>query len=182
VAQPTGEASTLAQPAVTTAPVNNVASPSMAATSTKPRVAQPEAREIEAGSLKPLGTESSAPAMSFAIDAPTAIPSVGSALVGSSTNVALKREGGGVRGPSVRVNPKPTYPPIARDTGISGAVVLKVQVDEYGQPTKVEIISGHPALATPTQSFVRSRWRYNPATIDGRPVPGETEVRLNFHR
>jgi protein TonB len=178
-AVPVSEAPASPQPAAINE-VTNVAALTVPVPA-KPKALQPQTREIVAGSAKNLIVESSAPALSLAIDTTISPSTIGSALSASSANVALKRQGV-THPPSVRVNPKPNYPPIARETGISGTVVLKVHLDQYGEPVKVEVISGHPALAMPTQDFVRSRWHFNPAVVDGHPVPSETEVRLNFRR
>lgn len=68
-------------------------------------------------------------------------------------------------------NPKPDYPRIALRRGWEGVVVLQIDLDQEGQPQRVEIAdsSGHRVLDKAAQAAVR-RWRFNPATRDGKAV------------
>ena len=146
----------------------------------KPKPAQPEAREISSGkATRAVADAGAAPAVTLALNSASS-SNLGNALASPTANVALKSQGI-TQGPSTRVNPRPAYPLEARKRGIAGTVVLKVQVNAYGEPTRVQIVSGHPSLAVPAQNLVKSSWQFYPATVDGKPVAGETEVRLNFH-
>jgi protein TonB len=106
-------------------------------------------------------------------------PNLGSALVASSP-VALARRPEQVKPAVVIAQPKPIYPDMAARLGVTGTVVLRVQVSAQGKPTKVDVISGPPMLAAAAQNTIMSGWRFSPATIDGKKVESETEVRINF--
>jgi protein TonB len=62
---------------------------------------------------------------------------------------------------------------------IQGTVVLRVIVDSSGVPTKVSVVSGHPAL---TQAAIDAakQWRYKPYLVNGNPVEVETENTLHL--
>ena len=68
-------------------------------------------------------------------------------------------------------NPRPDYPRIALRRGWQGVVVLQIDLDKNGAPQRVEIAdsSGHRVLDKAAQAAVR-RWRFNPATRDGKAV------------
>jgi Zn-dependent M28 family amino/carboxypeptidase len=52
------------------------------------------------------------------------------------------------------------YPPLARQTRISGTVVFKVYIAEDGSVSKVDVVSGHPVLAEfKSRIFL---WRFEP--------------------
>lgn len=76
-----------------------------------------------------------------------------------------------------KVNPE--YPPEAREQGIQGVVLLKVNIDKEGNVYNVELISGHPLLAPAAIDAVK-RWKYRPYLLNGTPVEVETQVQVNF--
>jgi TonB family protein len=179
-----------AAPAVTTpAPANTAATN----TATEP-VAKTQAKSEEPRKLSParsVATEISAgkaPRLNEADPAPTgpvslgAIgqPNLGSALAAASQPVNLARKTEDVKPAVVVTQSKPIYPEMAARLGVSGTVILRVQVNAQGKPTKVDVVSGHPVLAAAAKSAVESGWRFSPATIDGKKVESETEVRINF--
>lgn len=73
----------------------------------------------------------------------------------------------------------PTYPYIARQTGIQGEVVLIADIGQDGHVTAVRTMKGNPHLARAAADAVRT-WKYDPATQDGKPVGSATEVRVRF--
>jgi TonB family protein len=69
-----------------------------------------------------------------------------------------------------------TYPP----TSIaSGTVVLELSVSPSGQVENVRVVRDIPSL---TQEAVRSakKWKFRPATLDGKPVATKTVVAFTF--
>jgi TonB family protein len=73
----------------------------------------------------------------------------------------------------------PVYPPIAKTARIQGSVVLAVEIDKEGAVTSVQVVSGHPMLATAATDAVK-QWRYRPYILNGEPVAVRTEVTVNF--
>ena len=73
----------------------------------------------------------------------------------------------------------PVYPPLARQAGIQGTVVLKVEINKTGDVESVQLVSGHPMLAPAAIEAVR-QWKYKPYLLNGDPVAVETNVTVNF--
>jgi protein TonB len=78
-------------------------------------------------------------------------------------------------------NPSPSYPQASRLRGEQGRVSLLVQVDMAGRVMGVSVLnsSGFPALDRAAEEAVR-RWRFEPATQDGRPVFATATVGITF--
>jgi TonB family protein len=70
---------------------------------------------------------------------------------------------------------EPAYPEAARAQGISGAVLLRVQIGRDGQVTQVDVVDGPPVLTEAARAAVR-QWVYLPSE---RSV--ETTVLVEFH-
>jgi periplasmic protein TonB len=68
-------------------------------------------------------------------------------------------------------NVKPAYPAMSKRYGEQGTVVLRVLVNADGTAGQVEIrtSSGYPLLDESARTAVQ-RWRFRPATSDGKPV------------
>ena len=73
----------------------------------------------------------------------------------------------------------PVYPALARMTRVQGAVVLLMTIDDRGVPTEVKVLEGHPGLQEAALQAAR-QWRFEPARVDGRPVPASFRLTLNF--
>ena len=73
----------------------------------------------------------------------------------------------------------PTYPPLARKARIHGEVVLDVDISKEGTVESMKAVSGHPMLIPAAIDAVKN-WRYKPYLVDGKPVPVQTQVTVNF--
>jgi TonB family protein len=73
-----------------------------------------------------------------------------------------------------------TYPPEAAAAGLEANVVLKLTIDREGRVTKVEIPEpvGHGFDEAATEAAMK--FRYAPATRDGKPVPAIQRFRYAF--
>jgi len=67
----------------------------------------------------------------------------------------------------------PDYPERARQTRQAGAVIARVVIDENGNVGDVCFLHVDPAGAGFEEAAARAflRWRYEPARLDGKPVP-----------
>lgn len=74
---------------------------------------------------------------------------------------------------------KPTYPPLARQARIQGAVVLQALIAKDGTIQNLHVVSGHPMLAPAAVEAVK-QWRYKPYFLNGEPVEVETQITVNF--
>ena len=73
----------------------------------------------------------------------------------------------------------PEYPALAKSAGIGGNVVLDAVIDPAGLVTAVRVISG-PLELRPAAVEALHRWKYEPARLDGQPVPMNIRVTLKF--
>lgn len=78
-------------------------------------------------------------------------------------------------------SPAPDYPRNAQRRGIGGTVVIRVDVTGRGDVESLELeqSSGDRDLDRAALQAVR-RWRFDPATRDGRPVAASVRVPINF--
>ena len=75
--------------------------------------------------------------------------------------------------------PKPSYPPIAKQVGASGTVVVQVVVDEKGNVTSATAVSGHPLLRAAAVGAARSA-KFSPTLLSGRAVKVSGVINYNF--
>jgi protein TonB len=87
--------------------------------------------------------------------------------------------GANVKPPRLLFAPEPVYPLLARQTHISGVVVIEAVIDEQGKVTGMRVISGYPLLIPAALSAVSKR-RYEPTILDGEPMPIDLRVEINF--
>ena len=73
----------------------------------------------------------------------------------------------------------PVYPEIAKFTGLSGTVELRIKTNKEGDVADVRKVSGHPILAEVSMAAVR-QWRYSQSLINGEPVTAKIDVCINF--
>jgi TonB family protein len=75
----------------------------------------------------------------------------------------------------------PTYPQRATSPGLEGTVILKTRVDDTGRVESVHLVEGNPALADVAIHAVE-QWRYRPYVRDGKSLPFQTIVLVDFQR
>ncbi len=74
----------------------------------------------------------------------------------------------------------PIYPKTAILRGDSGEVTVDLTVNELGKVVLAKAISGPMTLRTAAVDAV-NQWRYQPATLDGKPVASHVTVKLIFN-
>lgn len=74
---------------------------------------------------------------------------------------------------------RPNYPPMAKQMGASGQVVVQISVDENGNVLSARAISGHSLLRSSAESAARQS-RFNPVKVEDRPVRANGTVVYNF--
>jgi protein TonB len=89
------------------------------------------------------------------------------------------RQGGAVTAASLINKVQPAYPPLARQTRISGTVRLHAIISKDGSVQQLEVLSGHPLLVQAALDAVR-QWRYRPTTLNGEPVEVDTTIDVIF--
>jgi len=73
----------------------------------------------------------------------------------------------------------PVYPAFARSSHVEGDVALDAFIDANGNVTELQVVSGPPILRQAAIDAVR-QWKYDPARLDGRPVPIHLGLTVRF--
>lgn len=89
------------------------------------------------------------------------------------------RIGGQVQAAKIVNRVQPVYPPLARQTRISGTVRLHAIISKDGSIQQLEVMSGHPLLQQAALDAVR-QWRYQPTLLNGEPVEVDTTIDVIF--
>ena len=104
-------------------------------------------------------------------------------LVGGSKQpsapVAPLPIGGDVKQAELISKVAPVYPALAKNQHVSGNVLVDALIDANGKVTTMKVISGPTLLHQAAMDALR-QWKYQPATLDGKPVPMHLTVTLQF--
>jgi TonB family protein len=89
----------------------------------------------------------------------------------------------GVTKPKVIHKPQPRYPEAARKNQIQGHVIVLAMIDQQGvphAPMVMDMSPGAEELAAAAVDAVTA-WRFEPATLDGKPVDVYTTITVQFN-
>ncbi len=89
------------------------------------------------------------------------------------------RQGGSVQAALLINKVQPLYPPLARQTRISGTVRLHALISKSGSVESLEVMSGHPLLVRAAMDAVQ-QWKYKPTLLNGEPVEVDTTIDVIF--
>lgn len=88
--------------------------------------------------------------------------------------------GGKVARPQPISTPKPVYTEMARKARIQGIVIVQLILDKNGRVTNAKALKPLPmGLTEATLDTVRE-WRYEPATLNGKPVDVYMSITVTF--
>jgi TonB family protein len=87
--------------------------------------------------------------------------------------------GGNVQQANLISQPKPVYPPEAKQAHISGVVHLQAVIGKEGNIINLTVISGHPLLIPSAMEAVR-QWVYRTTLLNGEPVEVVTQIDVNY--
>jgi protein TonB len=68
---------------------------------------------------------------------------------------------------------------LAKNQHVSGDVRVDALIDANGRVTTMKVISGPTLLHQAAMDALR-QWKYQPAVLDGKPVPMNLTVTLQF--
>lgn len=88
--------------------------------------------------------------------------------------------GKGITRPKVISAPSPEYSSEARKHKIGGVVTLRVVVTSEGKVTDIRVLAGRGYGLDEKAVDAARHWRFEPATIDGRPVSVEMALEMMF--
>jgi protein TonB len=89
------------------------------------------------------------------------------------------RVGGNVQQAKLIRQPKPVYPPLAKQARIQGVVKLNAIISKDGTIQNLTVLSGHPLLVPSAMEAVK-QWVYAPTLLNGEPVEVVTQIDVNF--
>lgn len=89
------------------------------------------------------------------------------------------RVGGNVQAAKLVRQPKPSYPPLAKQARIQGTVRFNAVIGKDGAIANLQLMSGHPLLVPSATEAVR-QWVYQPTLLNGEPVEVVTVIDVNF--
>lgn len=87
--------------------------------------------------------------------------------------------GGNVQQTKLIQQPRPAYPPQAKQAGIQGVVRMNAVIGTDGHMESLNVVSGDPALVPAALEAVR-QWVYQPTLLNGAPVEVATVIDVNF--
>jgi TonB family protein len=90
------------------------------------------------------------------------------------------RTGPGLTKPKLTSKSDPEYSPAARIAGVQGTVLLELVITEVGRPESLGIARPLGYGLDENAIECLSRWRFKPATKDGRPVKFLATVEIKF--
>jgi len=89
------------------------------------------------------------------------------------------RVGGNVQQAKLVRQPRPVYPPLAKQARIQGVVKLNAIISRDGTIQNLTVLSGHPLLVPSAMEAVK-QWVYQPTLLNGEPVEVVTQIDVNF--
>jgi TonB family protein len=137
-------------------------------------IASSQTQIASLGTVPPLQRSSSTPVQNGPSNT-SVLNNSDSAAANSSTPPAAGKDTAADSSESSLLNAKatkrvvPTYPALAKSTGIEGVVRVHVAVDEEGKVIGVFKAEG-PILLRPSAEQAARGWRFSPTLIDGKPV------------
>ena len=89
------------------------------------------------------------------------------------------RVGGNVQSARILRQPKPSYPPLAKQARIQGTVRFEAIIGKDGAVQQLRLVSGHPLLV-PSAGEAVKQWVYQSTQLIGKPVEVATTIDVNF--
>jgi TonB family protein len=87
--------------------------------------------------------------------------------------------GGDVKPARLIFSVQPSYPMLAKSQHVSGNVLVDALIDATGRVTAMNVVSG-PTLLHQAAMDALKQWKYQPASLDGKPVPMHLAVTIRF--
>jgi protein TonB len=88
--------------------------------------------------------------------------------------------GGDVKAPIKDFAPPPQYTEIARKARIQGVVIVQAIVTKTGEVQEVKVLKGLPMGLDKAAEDAVKKWRFKPATLNGKPVDVYYNLTVNF--
>jgi protein TonB len=89
-------------------------------------------------------------------------------------------KGGQLQQPKLLSSVAAVYPPPARAQGVQGDVTIDALIDANGKVSATNVLTGNPLLQRAAVDSLRL-WKYQPAKLNGEPIPIHINVTIAFH-
>ena len=107
-------------------------------------------------------------------------PNGGLAALGQSVAPPSSQEVGGNFKPALLISSvSPVYPALAKNQRIHGDVRIDALIDSNGHVSSMKMLAG-PLLLQSSARDALQHWKFQPATINGRPMPMHYMVTIQF--
>jgi len=80
---------------------------------------------------------------------------------------------------SVTAPVAPSYPMLARQMKVQGAVILQALISREGTIQELQVLNGPGILASAAREAVK-QWRFKPYYLNGQPVETQARITVNF--
>jgi protein TonB len=87
---------------------------------------------------------------------------------------------GDVQKPEKLSGPDPVYTEIARKARIQGVVIVQAIIDKGGDVQNVKVLKGLPMGLDQAAVDAVKKWKFKPATLNGKPVAVYYNLTVNF--
>jgi TonB family protein len=87
---------------------------------------------------------------------------------------------GDVVAPEKLSAPQPVYTEMARKARIQGVVIVQAIIDKTGEVTNVKVLKGLPMGLDVAAADAVKKWKFRPATLNGKPVDVYYNLTVNF--
>ena len=88
--------------------------------------------------------------------------------------------GGDVQPPEKLQAPQPQYTEIARKARVQGVVIVQAIIDKQGNVTNVKVLKGLSMGLDDEAVKAIKKWKFKPATLNGKPVDVYYNLTVNF--
>jgi protein TonB len=88
--------------------------------------------------------------------------------------------GGAVTRPEKVAGSPPVYTELARKARVTGVVIVEAIIDERGNVVNARVLKGLPMGLDKAALDAVERWKFRPATLQGKPVKVYYTLTVNF--
>jgi TonB family protein len=89
------------------------------------------------------------------------------------------RVGDEVKAPKKIKDVRPVYPPIARESNVTGVVIIETRIATDGSVEEAHVLKSIPLLDQAALDAVKE-WQFEPTLMNGQPTPVIMTVTINF--
>jgi protein TonB len=101
-------------------------------------------------------------------------------LAAAGADEAPLRVGGDVARPELILGPPPIYTEWARKARLQGVVIVEAVIDTQGNVVDTKVLKGMPLGLDRAALDAVEKWKFKPATLEGKPVKVYYTLTVNF--